>query len=65
MIWSARDTIWKPEFHVAYSLKAQSASSLLMILIPPRVSKKLSTFEEDSDAFDVFWFFISGSLGIL
>lgn len=65
MIWSEGDTMWKPEFHVAYSVKAQSAFLTLNDSGPPRVSKGLSTFEKESDAFDVFWFFISGSLEIV
>lgn len=65
MMWSLRGTMWKPESHAACSLKAQGALLTLNDSGPRRVSKGLSTFEGESDAFDVFWFFISGSLGML
>lgn len=46
--------MWKPESHAACSLKAQGALLTLNDSGPRRVSKGLSTFEGESDAFDVF-----------
>lgn len=64
MIWSERDVMWKSEFLDAWLLKVK-CFSVNEVQATPRVSNGLSSFEEASDASDVFWFFISGLLGIL
>lgn len=66
IIWSERDITWKAQSHDALPLQAQSAFlNVSEVQATSSVSNKLSTFEEAPDTSDIFWFFISGPLGIL